>query len=160
MKTNPENLRCASFVVTKCIAQRISRGKLELRQRKLVSGLAETRERKRHPENSKCEENKNNVTHVVTQEQNEQTVCQPGPSTRHKLSSLEEEIKRKNTSEKNICKINLVILMQELINIKIQHRQYPKYANTKLREIFERHIQAKTNRKADFEKQKTNMMGR
>ncbi|KAJ8888053.1 hypothetical protein PR048_007539 [Dryococelus australis] len=32
------------------------------------------RKRRRHPENSKCEENKNNGTHVVTQGLNEQTI--------------------------------------------------------------------------------------
>ncbi|KAJ8868375.1 hypothetical protein PR048_029891 [Dryococelus australis] len=83
-------------------------------KRKLVSDLTEMRKRKRHPENSKCEENKNNGTHVITQELNEQTMCQPGPS----------QTIRKNAS-----------LRQELINIKIQHRKCPKYANTKLREI-------------------------
>ncbi|KAJ8897808.1 hypothetical protein PR048_003158 [Dryococelus australis] len=56
-------------------------------KRKLVSDLTETRERKIHPENSKCEENKNNGTHVVTQGLNEQTMCQPGPSTRHERHS-------------------------------------------------------------------------
>ncbi|KAJ8873798.1 hypothetical protein PR048_024633 [Dryococelus australis] len=69
MKTNSENRHCASFVVTKCKAQRISRGK------------------KRHPENSKCEENKNNGTRVIIQELNEQTMCQLGPSTRYKRHS-------------------------------------------------------------------------
>ncbi|KAJ8878267.1 hypothetical protein PR048_018844 [Dryococelus australis] len=50
-------------------------------KRKLVSDLTETRERKRHPENSKCEEeNKNNGTRVATQELNEQTMCRPCPN--------------------------------------------------------------------------------
>ncbi|KAJ8872942.1 hypothetical protein PR048_026558 [Dryococelus australis] len=71
-------------------------------ERKLVSDLTEMRKRKRHTENPKCEENKNNGTHAI-QVLNEQTM-----STRSK---------------------------QELINIKIQHRQCPKYPNTKLREI-------------------------
>ncbi|KAJ8875615.1 hypothetical protein PR048_023511 [Dryococelus australis] len=45
-------------------------------KRKLVSDLTEMQKMKRHPENSKCEENKNNGTHVVTQELNEQCVNQ------------------------------------------------------------------------------------
>ncbi|KAJ8866847.1 hypothetical protein PR048_032708 [Dryococelus australis] len=49
-------------------------------QMKLVSDLTEMQKRKRHPENSKCEGNKNNRTRVITQELNEQTMCQPGPS--------------------------------------------------------------------------------
>ncbi|KAJ8897809.1 hypothetical protein PR048_003159 [Dryococelus australis] len=55
-----------------------------------------------------------------------------------RVSSLEEEIKRNNTSEKNL-KDKFGSLIQELINIKSQHMHYPKYANTKLREIFGRH---------------------
>ncbi|KAJ8867497.1 hypothetical protein PR048_031299 [Dryococelus australis] len=41
-------------------------------KRRLVSDLTEMRRRKRHPENSKCEENKSNGTRA--------TECQPGPS--------------------------------------------------------------------------------
>ncbi|KAJ8865488.1 hypothetical protein PR048_033765 [Dryococelus australis] len=115
MKPNPEYRREGS----KRLNNRIVKSKL-------VSDLTETRERKGHPENSKCEENKNIGTHVVTQELNEQTII-----------ILEEEIKRKNTSEKNL-KDQFDSLIQELLNIKIQHRQYPNYANTKLREIFKR----------------------
>ncbi|KAJ8894294.1 hypothetical protein PR048_006909 [Dryococelus australis] len=47
-------------------------------KKKLVPDLTEMRKRKRHSENPKCEENKNNGTRVVTQEMNEQTMCQPG----------------------------------------------------------------------------------
>ncbi|KAJ8891358.1 hypothetical protein PR048_010874 [Dryococelus australis] len=42
-----------------------------------------------------------------------------------RVLSLEEEIKRKKNAS----------LRQELINIKIQHRQCSKYVNTKLREV-------------------------
>ncbi|KAJ8869987.1 hypothetical protein PR048_028998 [Dryococelus australis] len=119
---------------------------------KLVSDLKEMRKRKRHPENSKCKENKTNGTHVVTQKLNERTMCQPGPSQHmsviQRIHFLESEMKlfqmRVSSLEEEI--------KQELINNKIQHRQCPKYANTKLREIFKRH------RKADFQKQKANMV--
>ncbi|KAJ8896620.1 hypothetical protein PR048_001964 [Dryococelus australis] len=95
---------------------------------KLVSELSEMRKRKRYPENSKCEENKNYGTHVVIQELNEQTICQPGPKNEMKLfqmrvSTLEEEIKGKNTCEKKNLNDRNACLRQELVYNNIQHRQ-------------------------------------
>ncbi|KAJ8875488.1 hypothetical protein PR048_023383 [Dryococelus australis] len=82
---NPENRRGAS-----------EQQKNQTVKRKLVSELTEIQKRERHPENSICKENKNNETHVVTQELNEQTMCQLGPSQDisiiQRIDFLENEI--------------------------------------------------------------------
>ncbi|KAJ8867028.1 hypothetical protein PR048_032890 [Dryococelus australis] len=73
MKTNPENRHL--FLPNLTPNEFPERSKrLENRnvKRKLVSDLTEMRERKVHSGNSKCEENKNNGSHVVTQGLNEQ----------------------------------------------------------------------------------------
>ncbi|KAJ8876544.1 hypothetical protein PR048_020989 [Dryococelus australis] len=56
-------------------------------QRKLVSDLTKMRKRKRHPENSKREENKNNGTHVVTQELNERTRSARSARSKYKIQA-------------------------------------------------------------------------
>ncbi|KAJ8865855.1 hypothetical protein PR048_033378 [Dryococelus australis] len=64
--------------------------------------------------------------YVVTQELDEQTMYQPGPKNEIKLSQMRVIFGGRNKAKE-----------YELINIKIQHyRQFPKYVNTKLREIF------------------------